>query len=64
MTDLTYLHAIRSGLARRRSSLPATARPFASNLIEQISAIENQADLDRLRPYMAYEARRLAEASR
>lgn len=37
---------------------------FASNMAYQIKGARTQADLDRLQPFMAYQSRRLAEASR
>ncbi|MEY9676013.1 hypothetical protein ABIE93_005947 [Bradyrhizobium elkanii] len=45
-----------------KTSLPA--RNFVSNLIYQIKGAKTQADLDRFQPFMAYQAERLAEASR
>jgi hypothetical protein len=44
-----------------------TQRPelsFISNLIYQIKGAKTQADIDRLQPFMAYQAEKLAEAPR
>ena len=51
-------------LIRLRPRMPAHARRFASTMAEQIFQIETEADLDRLRPFMAYERKRLQEALR
>jgi hypothetical protein len=54
--------AIGRQLSSRRSKLPEAARPFVSNLIEQIDRVVDDASLERMRPFMAYQQRRLAEA--
>jgi hypothetical protein len=63
MKELPALQALRAELARKRSSLPTAAQPFASNLIVQIGNIHNEADLARLRPFMNVQMKRLAETS-
>jgi hypothetical protein len=60
---LSGFKALGRELSRRRSELPADARPHASNLIEQIDNIHDDADLARLKPFMLRSLFRL-EATR
>ncbi|MCS3691989.1 hypothetical protein ABIF07_001095 [Bradyrhizobium elkanii] len=45
-------------------TLTGRAYRFASNIVYQIKGAETQEDIDRLQPFIAYQAQRLAEASR
>lgn len=45
-------------------TLTGNMHRFASNIVYQIKGAKTQADIDRLQPFMAYQADRLAEASR
>jgi len=56
------IRELRRDLIKKRPLLPEKAKPFASNLIEQTLNIHNEADLDRLRPFMDLQRRRLEEA--
>ena len=49
-------------LAQRRPTLPRDAVPHASNIIQQVKGCRSPEDLERLRPFMAESARRLAAA--
>ena len=62
MTDLAALQAIRRALIKKRPSLSGKAKRIASNIIEQTLQIHNEADLERLRPYMTVQHRLLERA--
>lgn len=59
---IAEIKALRRKLSSRWNKLPKQARNFALNLIAQAKGIETLEDLERLRPFMAYQSRRLAEA--
>lgn len=44
-------------------TLSGKAHRFASNIVYQIKGAKTQADLDRLQPFMTYQAQRLASVS-
>jgi len=58
---LIAIRDLRRDLIKKRSSLPAKARPIVSNLIEQTLNIHDEADLERMRPFMERQRKRLAE---
>jgi hypothetical protein len=60
---LSGFKALGRELSRRRPHLPEEAQGHASNLIEQIDNIHDEADLKRLKPFMLRSLFRL-EATR
>lgn len=57
---IAELKTIGRDLSSRLMKLPKQARPFASNIIAQVKWIETPEDVERMRPHIAYQARRLA----
>lgn len=55
---------LKSWLESILHTLSGKVHRFASNIVYQIKGAKTQADLDRLQPFMAYQADRLAETSR
>ena len=58
------LKALGRELSSRWSKLPKRARPFASNIIAQVKWIETAEDVERMRPHIAFQTRKFAEAAR
>ena len=61
---LEELRAQVRGLRKLVKKLPQKAKPYAIAIIEQSLWIHNEADLERVRPYMDFERRKLEEALR
>lgn len=63
-TTLEQAAKLKSWLESILHTLSGRPYRFASNMVYQIKGAKTQADIDRLQPFMAYQAEKLAEASR